>query len=272
MKYGHLADEELIVRGGDALDALTARYHAAMASKARTFRIHGMSEEDVLGEMRLGFAKAIGSYKPDAGSKFRTYWRRVVDNHMSDLYRHADRDGAIPISKLVSIATDAEDFGLEDIASDEGAQAERIEAGTRAAELASNATCIIERIVGEILGGRAWDAIARDERIPASRIEGLSDGVRQLAISICGPCDYALRIGYPLQASLFVDDHSAATEAKDDVIQETIGDVLRLTGEGHLVSEIADILDVSVKAVSMTLAGIRGLFQESVEIEDRRAA
>ena len=255
-----MTDEGLLRIGSH--DELIRRYRPVITSISSTFRIHGMLVEDVRAEAWFAFSKAVRTFNHDAGVKFGTYVRRLIRNQLSDNYRHADRDSAIPIGKLVSIASspDADDgISIEDIASEgsfEHDSVERIDTVGQSSAIWDHIECVAD----EILSGYVWGDIAKQLNVSESAIALLAEGLRGVAAHLFGDRDSYLEflaphgVGQPCLFEIGEGDRD-----KHDRVLLTMEHVMHEVADELSVLDIALVVGVTEDAVKMVVAGVRAV-------------
>jgi hypothetical protein len=117
-------DEELCMiaqEGGPGCEAegmLVARYWDLTAILANAFPIRGIEHDDRQMAAMQGLLGAVRKYRPDRGTKFKTFAKLRMRNSLTDLHRDASQAGEIPVRLMRSLdavlGTD-EDATLQDI-------------------------------------------------------------------------------------------------------------------------------------------------------------
>jgi RNA polymerase sigma factor (sigma-70 family) len=96
-------------RAGDelAFQRLLRRHQPLLDAHARRYFLPGADHDDILQEARIAFAKAVWSYRPDAGASFRTFAALCVTRQLASALTAARRHKHLALSEA-SRGDDAE--------------------------------------------------------------------------------------------------------------------------------------------------------------------
>jgi len=96
-------------RAGDelAFQRLLRRHQPLLDAHARRYFLPGADHDDILQEARIAFAKAVWSYRPDAGASFRTFAALCVTRQLASALTAARRHKHLALSEA-SHGDDAE--------------------------------------------------------------------------------------------------------------------------------------------------------------------
>lgn len=113
MNAREYTDEELVQLhndgNSDAFPVLCERYKELVRGVSRAYFLFGGDGDDLLQEGMLGLLKAVNSYSPLGGAKFKTYAKVCVENNIKSATTKADNKGNIPLNQSVSLS---EVFGV----------------------------------------------------------------------------------------------------------------------------------------------------------------
>ncbi|MBQ6381427.1 MAG: sigma-70 family RNA polymerase sigma factor [Clostridia bacterium] len=112
----HSSEEELaaLAKAGDskAAEELVSRLYMLVYYAAHRYEWLGIEISDLVQEGMIGLLNAMRSYKPDSGTKFKTYANVCVDNHFCSLARKAYRAKQIPQDKITVVHHFIQDAAL----------------------------------------------------------------------------------------------------------------------------------------------------------------
>lgn len=116
-KNNHVLEDAVAAyQAGDdcAFDILYTEYRPKFERVAAR-----MNDDDAVQELSIALIKAAGAYKPNAGTKFNTYFWTVAKKHMGtvNIFNHAKKrhseHGVVSLNKQVSFLNDSNVSGLE---------------------------------------------------------------------------------------------------------------------------------------------------------------
>lgn len=149
-------------QGGDqlAFQRLLRRHQPMLDAHAARFYLPGADHDDVLQEARLGFAKAVQGYRPDAGASFRTFAALCVKRQLASAVTAARRNKHLALNDAQR-GEDAEHAWASLPAGGEG-PTERALAAERRDELraaASALTALEREVLGRsLVGWSSWES------------------------------------------------------------------------------------------------------------------
>jgi RNA polymerase sporulation-specific sigma factor len=136
-------------QGGDelAFQRLLRHHQALLDAHARRYFLPGGDHDDVAQEARIGFAKAVRGYRPDAGASFRTFAAMCITRQLATALKAARRHKHLALSG----ATRGEDAqrAWEHLPDRADSPAQRAQARERRDELAAASASLsaLERAV-----------------------------------------------------------------------------------------------------------------------------
>jgi RNA polymerase sporulation-specific sigma factor len=137
-----------------AFQRLLCRHQPLLNAHARRYFLPGADDDDVAQEARIGFAKAVRGYRPDAGASFRTFAAMCVARQLATALKAARRHKHLALSEA-SRGDDAQ-RAWERLPADADGPAERARARERRDQLRAAATSLsaLERaVLGHALAG-----------------------------------------------------------------------------------------------------------------------
>ena len=188
--YAQMGDDELLELfhggNGEAGSELAVRYRPVIKRCTRPYFLVGGDSEDLIQEGMIGLVSSMQSYRPDAGTSFRSYAELCIRRRILSAIKNASRFKHMPLNYRLS---------LEELYGEEGeAISQFAESYTRTPEeliieqekkndLYTHARTLLspleKRVLAGYLGGASYEEIAARCQKPVKSVDSALQRIKR---------------------------------------------------------------------------------------------